>query len=91
MARKPVFGIADRSDTNRAKQPQMMVRGLKFQIVMRDCSTYVVKTKALISCAVTAKLICVFVFASINAKSRFSPVTAQICLIFDWERSVSQC
>ena len=31
---------------------------------------YVTKTKALISCAVTAQLICVFVFA--YAKSRFS-------------------
>ena len=37
---------------------------------MRDCTIHVVKTKALISCAVTAQLICVFVFAS--AKSRFS-------------------
>ena len=32
--------------------------------------TYVAKTKALISCAVTAQLICAFVFA--YAKSRFS-------------------
>ena len=37
---------------------------------------YVVKTKALISFAVTAKLICVFVFA--YAKSRFSHHEAQI-------------
>ena len=29
----------------------------------RDCSFCAVKTKALISCAVTAQLICVFVFA----------------------------
>ena len=36
----------------------------------RNCSSYVAKTKALISFAVTAKLICVFVFA--YAKSRFS-------------------
>ena len=35
-----------------------------------DCTFYVAKTKALISFAVTAKLICVFVFA--YAKSRFS-------------------
>ena len=34
------------------------------------------KTKALISCAVTAQLICVFVFA--YAKSRFSHDTAHI-------------
>ena len=35
-----------------------------------DCTIRVAKTKALISFAVTAKLICVFVFA--YAKSRFS-------------------
>ena len=42
----------------------------------RDCTIRVVKTKALISFAVTAKLICVFVFA--YAKSRFSHDEAQI-------------
>ena len=36
----------------------------------RDCTIRIAKTKALISFAVTAKLICVFVFA--YAKSRFS-------------------
>ena len=44
-----------------------------------DCTTYVAKTKALISfaeVAVTAKLICVFVFA--YAKSRFSHDTAHL-------------
>ena len=35
-----------------------------------DCTSHVAKTKALISFAVTAPLICVFVFA--YAKSRFS-------------------
>ena len=34
-----------------------------------DCTNYVVKTKTLISYAVTVKLICAFVFA--YAKSRF--------------------
>ena len=32
----------------------------------RDCTIRVAKTKALISCAVTAQLICVFVFAYAN-------------------------
>ena len=37
----------------------------------RDCTIYyVAKTKALISCAITAQLPCTFVFPS--AKSRFS-------------------
>ena len=40
-----------------------------------DCTIYVAKTKALISIAVTAKQICVFVFA--YAKSRFSYDAAQ--------------
>ena len=41
-----------------------------------DCSIRVAKTKALISFAVTAKLICGFVFA--NAKVRFSHVAAHL-------------
>ena len=41
-----------------------------------DCTIYVAKIKALISFAVTAKLICVFVFA--YAKSRFSHDAAQM-------------
>ena len=42
----------------------------------RDCTIRVAKTKTLISFAVTAKLICVFVFA--YAKIRFSHVAAQL-------------
>ena len=41
---------------------------------------YVVKTKALISCAFTAQLICVFVFA--YAKSRFSHDKAHIHFVY---------
>ena len=41
-----------------------------------DCTISVAKTKALISFAVTAKLICVFVFA--YAKSRFSHAEAHM-------------
>ena len=43
-----------------------------------DCTICVAKTKALISCAVTAQLICVFVFA--YARNRFSHDTAHIRL-----------
>ena len=43
-----------------------------------DCTIYVAKTKALISFAVTVKLICVFVFA--YAKSRFSHDEAHLAL-----------
>ena len=49
----------------------------------RDCTIYVVKTKALISCAVTTQLICVFVFA--YAKSRFSHNEAHL-----WHVSAGQ-
>ena len=45
----------------------------------RDCTTYVAKTKALISCAVTAQLICAFVFT--YAKGRFSHDTAPIYIV----------
>ena len=51
------------SDTNRAIQPQNMAGGLRFHIKeVVGCTIRVAKTKALISFAVTAKLICVFVF-----------------------------
>ena len=43
------------------------------------CTIRVAKTKALISFAVTAKLICVFVFA--YAKIRFSHDEAQLCAL----------
>ena len=69
VVRKPVFGVSGQVRHNRAAQPQKMARGLKF-CMKRDFTIYVAKTKALISFAVTAKLICVFVFA--YAKSRFS-------------------
>ena len=53
-------------------------RGLKFQIKKVEGSYYEAKTNALISCAVTAKLICAFVFA--YAKSRFSHDAANFLL-----------
>ena len=45
-----------------------------------DCTIRVAKTKALISFVVTAKLICVFVFA--YAKIRFSHDAAHIWCVF---------
>ena len=79
--RKPVFGVPTRSHTNQAVQPYKITRGLKFRIYVksRDCTIYVAKTKSLISCAVTAQLICVFVFA--YAKGRFYHNEAQLVLI----------
>ena len=47
---------------------------------MRNCSIIVMKTKVLISFAVTAKLICAFVFA--NADCLFSHGAAQTLITF---------
>ena len=60
--------FSNRSDTNWAVQPQKQARSLKFWIFKKkkDCTLQVAKTKALISFAVTAKLICIFVFAYAN-------------------------
>ena len=57
-------GFPSRSDTNQAVQLQKMARGLKFRFKKVEGLYYLCKkTKALISFMVTAKLICVFVFA----------------------------
>ena len=42
----------------------------------RDCTIYVAKTKALISCAVITQLVCAFVFAYAN--NQFSHAAAQM-------------
>ena len=46
LQEKLVLGVSDRSDTNRAVQPQKMTR----YIGKRDCIIYVAKSKAQISC-----------------------------------------
>ena len=60
--RIPVFRFPARFDTNRHVQLQKIVRSFGFR-KKPNCTIRVVKTKALISFAVTAKLICAFVFA----------------------------
>ena len=64
----------NRSNTNRAVQVQKMAGNFGFS-KSRNCTIHVVKTKVLISFAVTAKLFCPFVFA--YAKCWFSHDTAQ--------------
>ena len=54
-----------------------------------DCTICVAKTKTLISFAVTAKLICVFVFA--YAKSRFSHDAAHTILAADNKILIRLC
>ena len=58
IVRKPTCWFPTRSDTNRAVQLEKMYLGRRGIVLFR-----VAKTKALISFAVTAKLICVFVLA----------------------------
>ena len=63
IARNPVFGVSNPVATQTAVQPQKMPRGLNFGFRnKRDWAIYVAKTRALISCAITAHLICTFVF-----------------------------
>ena len=75
-------GFPTRSNTNRAVQLQKMVRdGRNFGFrKKRGCTIYETKTKGLISCAVTAQLICGFVFA--YAKGQISHDTAHIDILF---------
>ena len=79
--RKPTFWFPTWSDTNQAVQLQKMARGLKFRIYLGRrgivlITIHVAKTKALISFAVSAKLICIFVFA--YAKRWFSHDVAHL-------------
>ena len=77
---KPTMWFSNRSDTNRPVQAQKKARSLKFRIKKkRDRTIRVAKTKALISFAVTAKLICSFVSA--YADCWFSHVSAQIKIV----------
>ena len=69
--RKPTMWFPKMSDTNWAVQAHKMARGWK-----RNCTIRVAKTKVLISFAVTAKLICAFVFA--YAKCWFSHDVAHL-------------
>ena len=78
ILRKLVFGVSDKvrhkpvcAVTEDGKRLEILDLGRRGIVLsMYPCTIHVAKTKALISFAVTAKLICVFVFA--YAKSWFS-------------------
>ena len=58
--RNPVIRVSDRVYTTRAVQPQKLrLENLKYWN-KRGCNISVAKTKKLISCTVTAQLICAF-------------------------------
>ena len=89
--RKTVFGFLTRSDKKRAVKPQKMAKGLKFRIRKKtECTIYVEKTKALISCAATMQLICAFVF---NMKKGFilSYPAYQTVTVYLWIQSQGFC
>ena len=76
--RKPVFRVTDQV-RHRLYNNRRWLAACNFGFrKCRDCTIYVAKTKVLISCAVTAQLICIFVLA----KSRFSHNEAHIVLLF---------
>ena len=71
--RKPVFGVSDQVP----HKPGCTATEDGYRLEISDLgSIRVAKTKALISFEVTAKLICVFVFA--YAKNRFSHDVSQL-------------
>ena len=62
--RKPQICAPARSDTNLPVQSQKQARSLKFWVKVEEILYYLcIEKKALISFAVTAKLICAFGFA----------------------------
>ena len=62
--RKPTIWVPTKSDTNQPVESQMMARLEILELESRGIVlSLVAKTKAMISFAVTAKLICAFVFA----------------------------
>ena len=77
VVRNPVFGV---SDQVRHKPGCAMIEdGLRLEISdlgSKGIVLSVLRKKVLISCAVTAQLICILVFAC--AKSRFSQDAAQM-------------
>ena len=74
---KPIMWFPNMSDTNQAVQSQKHAGSLKFQISKEEEVYYPFsENKGVISFAITAKLICVFVFA--YADCWFSHEAAQI-------------
>ena len=72
-----------RSDTNRAVKSLNMARGLKFRIQIVEGLYYTCsENKGADHFAVTAKLICVFVFAYAKKKKRFSHNAAHFIMAF---------
>ena len=76
--RKETMWVPTRSETNQAVQYRCLEPGNFGFRKNRNCTIHVAKTKALISLAVTAKLICAFVLAF--ADCWFSHAAAHLSL-----------
>ena len=75
---KPTMWFPNKSDTNQTVQSQKRARSLKIRIKVEEEVYYQSsENKALISFAVTAKLICVFVFAYADCLSRRGSVLSE--------------
>ena len=79
--RKPTIWVSTRSDTNWPVQSQKMAEAGNFDFrKQRNYTICVAKTKAMISFAITAELICSFVFAYTDCW--FSHALAQILQVY---------
>ena len=65
------------------ERPVQSLKQSRSLTLKRNCTIRVAKTKSLISCAVTAQLICAFVFA--KAKIRFSRDATQMTVLFEFQ------
>ena len=90
VVRKPVFGVSDQVPHKPGCRATQDGQRLEISYIERRgiYTIYLVKTKALISFAVTAKLVCVLVFAF--AKNRFSHGAADIKFVLTEEANESK-
>ena len=93
---KPTMWFPNRSDTNRPIQQQKQARSLKFwDYVEKELYYPRSENKGVISFAVTAKLICAFVFAYANcwfshraAQMYYAPYSS-FALVAEWFRALN--
>ena len=74
---KTVFGFLTRSDTNLVVQLEAGNFGFRQK---RDHNIHEVKTKTLISCAVTAQLLCAFLFTYAKCQCSHQAAHFQLCM-----------
>ena len=80
VLRKSIFGVSDTQPGLYCNWGRLEAWNFRFR-KNKDCTSYVAKTKALISCAGTAKHICDFVYAF----GKFSVFSDRGSSIFEWK------